>query len=276
MLSELFTYLTTPCPRFVRRMGYLYEAIAMRGRSRRCAASWNEHLEKSRAAVLAAAHACRAREAAVILGSGLLLDVPLAELCAAFKQVILVDIVHLPAVRRRVRRFANARLENYDISTLALRLFETMKTAGQPLPEPLTADFAFVSAPSLVVSLNILSQLPVIPGRFVRRHMPAVGDQDLHAWCRRIVEAHRASLAALACDVCLIGDYAYVQHGTDGSREAGSTLYGLALPEPQATWRWQIAPLGELSRHEAKELEVGVWSHPAPQTSGRSRPDGRI
>lgn len=241
-------------------MGYLYETIAMRGRSRRCAASWKEHLEKSRAAVLAAAQACRAREAAVILGSGLLLDVPLAELSAVFKQVILVDIVHLPAVRKYVRRFANVRLENYDISTLALRLFETIKTAGHTLPEPVTADFASVSAPSLVVSLNLLSQLPVIPGRFVRRHLPAVADQDLQAWSRRIVETHCASLAALSSDVCLIGDYAYVEYSRDGSREAGSTLYGLALPDPQSTWLWPIAPRGELSRHAAKELEVGVWA----------------
>jgi hypothetical protein len=241
-------------------MGYLYEAIAMRSRYRRRAASWEAHLENSRAAVLSAAQCCRERKAAVILGSGLLLDVPLAELCACFEQVILVDIVHLPEARRYARRFDNVRLENYDISTLALRLFEQMKTAGHALPEPVTADFCFGPAPSFVVSLNILSQLPVIPGRFVRRHNPAADEEALQAWSRRIVEAHRASLTALGCDVCLIADYAYVQHGRDGSRQSGSTVYGLVLPDPQTTWPWPIAPRGELSRHFAKELEVGVWS----------------
>jgi hypothetical protein len=260
VLSELFTYLTTPCPRHVREMGYLYEAIAMRGRHRRRAASWKAHLENSRTAVLAAAGACREHDAVVILGSGLLLDVPLDELSAAFRQVILVDIVHLRPARRQARRFVNVRLEHYDVSTIATRLFERVKKGGHDLPEPVTADFAFAPAPSLVVSLNILSQLPVIPSRFVRRYLPAVGDEALQAWSRRIVRAHRAGLAALACEVCLIADYAYAQESREGSRETGSTLFGLDLPEPQTRWRWPIAPRGELSRHYARELEVGVWS----------------
>ncbi|MDA8138243.1 MAG: hypothetical protein M0036_06250 [Desulfobacteraceae bacterium] len=260
MLPELFTYLTTPCPRFVREMGYLHEAIAIRGRFHRCGAAWKEHLERSRAAVLAAARTCREREAVVILGSGLLLDVPLAELAGAFKEVILVDIVHLPAVRRVARRLGNVRLENFDVSTIALKLFELMKTGRPTLPELMSADFSFGTAPSLVVSLNILSQLPVIPGRFVRQRLPAVGEEDLIEWSKRIVAVHYASLQALAGDVCLIADYAYIQLGRDGSREVGSTLHGLELPEPQSTWLWQIAPLGELSDHYARELKVGVWS----------------
>ncbi|MBI5895887.1 MAG: hypothetical protein HZB24_07775, partial [Desulfobacterales bacterium] len=215
------------------------------------------------------------RQVAVILGSGLLLDVPLAELSAAFEQVILADIVHLPEVRRYVRRFANVRLEDYDISTIARRLFENMKTDGRMLPEPVTADFSFVPAPSLVVSLNLLSQLPVIPGRFVRRHLPAVSSEDLQAWSRRLVETHCASLAALACDVCLIADYAYIQHNRGGSMETGSTLYGPALPDPKSTWLWRIAPRGELSRHDAKELKVGVWSMAGFSAAGWMAPTGR-
>lgn len=241
-------------------MGYLYEAIALRGRYRRCAAAWAAHLENSRAAVLAAAHACREREAAVILGSGLLLDVPLEELSAAFKQVILVDIVHLAEARRRARRFANVRLAHGDLSTIAARLFEQRNKGGQALPEPVTPDLAFAPGPSLVVSLNILSQLPVIPGRFVHRHLPSVGDEALQAWSGRIVERHRAGLAALGCQVCLIADYAYVRHDRDGSRQTGSTLFGLALPDPQSSWRWSMAPRGELSRRHAEERAVGVWS----------------
>ena len=40
MLAEILTYLTTPCPGYVREMGYLYEAIAVQGRYRRNRASW--------------------------------------------------------------------------------------------------------------------------------------------------------------------------------------------------------------------------------------------
>jgi hypothetical protein len=260
VLAELITYLMTPCPRHVRGMGYLYEAIAMRGRFRRCATSWKHHLVQSKAAVLAAAQACLERETAVILGSGLLLDVPLADLAAAFKQVILVDIIHLPQVRRLARRHANVRLENQDISTIAFRLFECLETGQTTLPEPVAMDFSFVPAPSLVVSLNLLSQLPVIPGRCVRQRMPAVGEEALRQWSQRIVETHIATLKDLTCDACLITDHAYVQQGPHGAREAGSTLYGMVLPDPQSSWAWQIAPRGELSRDDAKELKVGMWA----------------
>ena len=80
MLLDLYTSLTTPCSPFIRRMGYLSEAIEMRGRSRRHQAAWLPHIEKTRAFVLSVTEKCRNRDTAIILGSGLLLDVPLAEL----------------------------------------------------------------------------------------------------------------------------------------------------------------------------------------------------
>ena len=103
MLHELFTYLTTPCEPSVRRMGYLYEAIALRGRYRRCRTDWNGHLDRSRHAILETAALCRSYGAAVILGSGLLLDVPLPQLSERFGVVSIPTLVVLkegqPATR---------------------------------------------------------------------------------------------------------------------------------------------------------------------------------
>jgi hypothetical protein len=248
-------------------MGYLYEAIAMRGRSRRCRAHWEDHLERSRRAVLEAAAACRGHGAAVILGSGLLLDVPLAELAERFQEVVLADIVHLPHVRRYARRFGNVRLVPYDVSTVAERLFKHIESGRRELPEPMPAEFRLAPATSMVVSLNILSQLTVLPRQYALAQMPGLQEDDLRAWCRRIIAAHYTTLSALKCDVCLIADYASTKRSRRGDiLEEGSTIHGFEPPTPASGWTWRIAPLGEQSRHYAKELRVGAW-HMRPGAS---------
>ncbi len=100
MLLDLFTYITTPCSSFIRRMGYLNEAIEMRGRSRYNTAAWQPHLDNTCRFILSSAEKCRNRNKAVILGSGLLLDVPLAELHRCSTEVILLDVVCLPDDRK--------------------------------------------------------------------------------------------------------------------------------------------------------------------------------
>ena len=119
MLSELLTYITTPCPQYVRHMDYLDEVIAMKQRYERTRTAWQPHLEHTRRFVLSAAEKCRNRSKAVILGSGLLLDVPLDELSTMFQAVVLLDIVFLPEVRRSIKRYGNVRLVQHDVTNMA-------------------------------------------------------------------------------------------------------------------------------------------------------------
>ncbi len=80
MLAEWFRHLTTPCPRPLRDMGYLKELIAMDARHRRCREAWVSHLEACKNVILdAALDVTRGvpRRKAVVLGSGLLLDIPI-------------------------------------------------------------------------------------------------------------------------------------------------------------------------------------------------------
>ena len=60
--------------------------------------------------------------------------------------------------------------------------------------------------------------------------------------------------------VCLIADHEFVKRDQEGRIVSqGSTIAGLTLPEPKASWTWNIVPLGEKDRFLSKELEVGVW-----------------
>lgn len=258
MLLDLFTYLTTPCSPYIRRMGYLNEAIAMRDRYRRRRAAWQPHLDNTRQFVLSSADKCRNRNKLVIPGSGLLLDVPLEELSSMFKEVLLADVVCLPEVRRQIKRYGNVKFLEHDLTNIAEQLYKNKQYGIYELPEVKPASVRIYENADLVVSLNILSQLWVIPRAYAINPRPRVSPEQLDDWCRQIVESHYNSLQSMSCNVCLIADYEFVKRDREGrifSRE--STIFGLTLPKPDASWTWNIQPV-EKNNH-SKELIVGTW-----------------
>lgn len=260
MFYELYTYFTTPCPQYVRHMDYLSEAIAMRSRHRRNRLAWQPHLKQTRQAILSAAQASRDRTKVVILGSGPLLDVPLEELSAMFREVVLLDIVFLPEVYRRVRHYSNVKLVQRDVTNMAQRLYENIRSGLSAFPAAAPSVPDIDESTGLVVSLNLLSQLWVIPRAYALKKLRDLDEEDLDDWCNQIVRSHYAFLQSPACPVCLIADHEFVKRDQEGRIVSqGSTIAGLVLPEPEATWTWDIVPLGEKDRFLSKELRVGVW-----------------
>jgi hypothetical protein len=241
-------------------MGYLYQAIALRGRYLRRKAAWEPHLEKARAFITEAAGQCRVRGRVVVLGSGLLLDMPLTRLAALFDEVVLVDIVHLPEVRKRVRAYPNVRLLQHDVTRVAERLYNNVPHNRKELPEGNAVIPALDAETGLVISLNLISQLAAIPYDYVIKKMPDFDEDVLDAWCDRIRSAHVEALAAIPCDVCVIADYAFVRRDAGGAIvEQGSTVDELQLPDGDELWEWTIAPPGEERGGFSKTLSVRAW-----------------
>lgn len=259
MFKEIITYMATPCQSHIRRMGYLYETIAMRERYKRNRSSWQPHLDKSRKAVLSAAKRIKNRNKIMVMGSGLLLDVPIDELSSIFKEVVLSDIIHLPEVRRRIKKLPNVRLIEQDAVGISEKLFQNIKNGLNelPCPSPCLSD----SGADLVVSLNMLSQLPIIPHIYAMKNMPEIPENELKNWCRQIVESHIFWLKSLPCATCTISDHSFTKKNIQGNIiETGSTVYGTVLPEPEKSWIWNLAPCGEECHDISKELYIGVWS----------------
>lgn len=260
MLRELITYFTTSCPPYVRRMGYLYQAIALRGRYVRRHRSWQPHLDNTQKFIIQCAERCHNREKAVVLGSGLLLDIPLEKLSKMFGEMVLADVIHLPEVCKRVKRFANVRLTQCDVTGIAEKLFQNVQSGFKELPVSVPSLPEIDESTGLVISLNILSQLAAIPFDYVQKKMPLQDESVIDAWCDQMREAHYSALKALPCNVCLVADFEFVRKDSAGKVvEKGSTVGGLALPAPDTAWTWEIAPLGEDSRDRAKGLHVGAW-----------------
>ena len=259
MLAEWFTYLSADCSPLARKFGYLRESIGIRSRFRRCGAAWQPHLENSRAEFLESLHACSDFRTALVFGSGLLLDIPLAELANRFENVWLVDLVHLPEVRRAARRHANVRCISLDVTGVLERL-EAMSPGDLDLPPPT----GLLDDPSVdwVASVNLLSQLPLLPLDWLRRRFPEIGEAVLEEWGAQLMRQHMAYLSAFAAPACLLADMEQTTYGQDGE-VIGYADFAVKLGlgrQALAEWRWDIAPFGEIAAGAGRFHRVAAFN----------------
>ncbi len=249
MLREAFTHLTTPCAEPWRAMGYLRELIAIDARHRRCHAAWQPHVARTEALITSAADATTARSKAVVLGAGILADIPLRALASMFETVVLVDVCFLRTTRRRAKTFANVRLETADITGAAAALHAWADAGAKMADRPgLDApNMPSVTGADLVISANVLSQLPLTPLHYLRRRAPHLTEGERTALARDLVRAHLAMLAQCTGVVCLITEVAREFRTDDNVRETEDPLWGVTVDPGTETWTWDVAPRGEAS-----------------------------
>jgi hypothetical protein len=244
MLLELLENLLTPCSRQVRIMGYLREVVGIGARYRRCKSAWEPHLDRCRDLIRHAITVCPVRRRAVVLGSGRLYDVPLEELAAAFTQVVLVDLVHPLPARWRSRRLSHVQRVTADV-TGVLDALQTVAYSGGTLPKSAPSLFQHDHDVDLVISLNLLSQLPIIPCRYLRRWNRFTEDA-LESFGLQLMQAHVEYLQSFRCTKCLLADVAFLSVDALGHViEETDALPGITLPWPGEEWVWQLAPGGE-------------------------------
>ncbi len=238
MLWEFWHSLTTPAPAWARRAGLLHQSIALEARYRRCRSAWDAHYARCRAVIEQAAQRVTPGGTVVVLGSGLLLDVPLDRLHERFEHILLVDAVHPLSARRRLRAYPRARMVSHDLSGCLTHA----------LPP-----FAFPEDARLVVSLNLLSQLSLPFAEDEARARQAI------AWHLRLLDT------APAC--CLISDTLWrIEYLPDGGEDRLDPWHGLPVPAwPRLdAWTWEVAPPGEIGRNLQQRHEVCAWLIQSP------------
>lgn len=244
----------TPCPRHLRDMGQMRELSGIRRRWRRFADAWAPHCERTRCLVVQAMAQCPQRHRAIVVGSGFLHDVPLRELSEAFREVVLVDLVHPLSTRFAVRRYRNVRLVAGDI-TNALASIHACAHTGDALPRP-QAGLADAAEADLLVSLNLLSQLPCMAESYLRRQ-GSHSDADIAALCRHLIQAHLEYLRDRRGVTTVISDTVVRildAFGNEVSRR--STLWDLPFPWSGEEWTWLLVPRRDRFPHHAEELQV--------------------
>ena len=267
MILELLEYFTTDCPRTARRHGYLKEAVAIHARRRRLGPAWDDHLERSRAVITESIDRCPRRRTALVIGSGLLLDIPLAELAESFERVLLADLVHLRAARRAAAGYGNVTLVTADVTGFVDDFEQRVAAGWRGDPVPVSDAFLDVADLDLVVSANVMAQLAIFPAAAMQRRAGLDGDA-LDAFCRNVVQRHLDYLGRFDAAVCLITERrreAFDKKG--GQLTDQDALFGVALPDGGAEWNWTLAPLGELNRDYGIRNRVVGYSEFPPLPS---------
>lgn len=263
MLRELIDSLRIHCAPGARALGLAHEAVAIAARHRRVGTNWQPHLDACRAAILRGAERCEKKDRAFVIGAGSCLDVPVAELAEVFSEVILADVAVSPAARRWMRRCpGRVRAVAWDATGALVTLARKRRTISsveiglllaQSDPGPLPGGEA-----DLVVSANCLSQLGLIP---VDQLAAADSDDELSVRCTQIAaRRHLGWLATRPAVRVVISDLARLDVARDGTELARRTIFeNLDLRAPDAHWRWNLAPIPELSRQWHRIHEVGAW-----------------
>lgn len=256
-------YLTTPVPRHVRQMGYVRELRDLGARRNRCRHAWQAHLEHTRAVILDAAKRCGQPRGALIVGSGLLFDVPLAELSRRFEKVVLVDIVHAWPAHRAACRYSNVRLVPLDVTGVVERCHAiARRRSAEPFPERPVAILEGERF-DLVASVNVLSQLPVVPNGYLSRRIRSLTGERRRRFSRALVKNHLEWLCSFPGIACLVTDRERLHYGDRGLVSREDSLWGVALPEGGRDWLWDLAPRPEISfHHDVRHRVVAFASFP--------------
>ncbi len=221
------TYWRTPAP-FRRHIG---PGIAEWALARRQVKAWAPHLAQSRGLIDTLIDDLPRRRTVLVLGSGLLLDLPVESLGRCFERVVLIDRVHVAAAQRRTARYG-----------AVVHLWRDLGFEDVAGWQALFAGFADLD---WVISSTLVAHL----GAGLDR---AVG--------RRRVEAHLAALATLPVPATLITetDFRLVnRHGV--LLDQGDMLCGHEMPRPGLRWKWERAPFGEEQRHARRVYQVAAW-----------------
>jgi hypothetical protein len=280
MLGELWRYWTTFAPERVRKFGYLKRLIALEFRAQRCAAAWEPHIRHCRNMIVKAADLCEQQKSCVILGSGLLLEVPLGALASRFDVVYLVDIFHMPQVQAEAKKHFNVKLLTGDITGI-FQAMKERKAPGPNVPAP-PPRIPHLKEADLVVSCNCLTQLA---GPFAEHFEQTRGFSELDSdkLAFQVMEAHVKAIAHETTGVGLVitDVERYVMSG-EKIVSRTDLLKAYKLPDTpnhlhNEEWEWSIAPAPEEdpARDVEHLVEAKVYQHrkaeegeaaPAPAT----------
>ncbi len=270
VLRPIVDHLTTWLPASTRAMGYVREISGIRRRYLRVKDHWADHVEHCRAVIRQGMALAPQRRKAVILGAGLMHDLPLEELCQQFREVVLVDIYHPFASRWQTRHFPNLRRVTADITNTVAEAYRVAWDKDEPLPTAEPTLFHDDPEVDFTASVNLLSQLPCMPMTYLlnqNTHAPV----KVMAYVRLLLFAHMDYLRKLPGVVTLITDVQRLKYTLMNQLvERKDLFFDVPAPSGGEEWVWRLAPCPEADpkRHFYRRV-VGIadWkAHRGPNS----------
>ena len=233
-------------------MGYLKESIAMASRSKRCVQQWGSHFEHCQQAIQSAIELCESHHTALIFGAGSLQDIPLEHLSQCFENVILVDLLFLQSARQRVKKFSNIQLIEADITESLFAIYKGQIATTSPKRWQDCSDISFV------VSLNLITQLPLLPCKWLMNHYQ-IDEKTVNQLSKQVIQQHLDYLKGFLGVKCLIADRWDTEFDRFGNKiDEFDPWWEITQPETVNEWDWELVPAGEGRARLGQKNRVGV------------------
>jgi len=186
------------------------------------------------------------------MGAGSLNDIPLSTLSQQFEKVILVDLIFLKQARKKASTFPNVFLQEADVSNRLSALFEGTLTYDS------SQDWRLPAETDCVVSLNLVTQLPLIPVRWLMQHF-GLDEAGADQLGKTMIQSHLNLLESVQGVRCLIADRQISEYDVSGElADQFDPAWDVPLPKVADVWEWQVIPLGESKQHTTQINQVGV------------------
>ncbi|HEX2920086.1 MAG TPA: hypothetical protein VHO50_02855 [Bacteroidales bacterium] len=229
--------------RILTKMGYYDYQSGLIFRNFHQEGGWDEHNRSCREYILKTVDRINPAKITV-LGSGWLLDFPLIEIIERNISIVLVDIIHPPEVVKQVSCFDKVNLVEADVSGgLIKNVWEAIR--NKPFLKKLKSIedidipvFEFKTDPGLVVSLNILTQLEVLPLKLLEKNA-TINNEEREKFRLRVQQNHIDLLNKHKS--VLISDKEEIHTDAKGVVKVDRTVLGQIPPgEFHDEWTWNF------------------------------------
>lgn len=234
-----------------KKFGHLKESIALLKRQKRCHLFWKTHQDHCKKLILETLSLVKKFDRILIIGSGPLHEIPIEEISKKFKEVILVDIVHLKVTKNKYRHLSNLHFVEHDITELENDLIKEKKLLNKTPNKFLDEEFDFV------ISANLLSQLAIHLKKFINKNHIESDENKIDQFCFDLTKNHVDYLTKFNCIKLLITDIeTYLDYPQKNLREIETPYINFSLPKEVDSWIWNIAPIPELSNDFSLQMKV--------------------
>ena len=220
---------------------------------------WDDHLRQSRQLILKAIDLYKPRKISV-LGSGWLLEMPLAEIINRVEKICLVDIVHPPAVIDQTAGIKNIELVYEDLTGGLIEevwnkahKYSFLKKV-KSLESINIKEYVPETDPGMVISLNVLTQLESLIIDFMRKRT-RIPDDELNTFKKMIQKNHIDFL--MRHNSVLVSDISEIITSKSGTVTEIPTL----MTEPpqfkyRQEWIWNFDPHGDDYYNKRSKFKV--------------------
>lgn len=245
MIREFLSYLAN-YPRHKRadNFGHLSQSISLIARENRCQKFWQSHRDNSKQQILNQLHHAKHFDSILIFGPGPMHEIPIEEIAAKFKNVVLADIVHLSETKTKYAHLLNLNFINHDVSELEEIIHLHKKLINVKPQKFLNDNFGFI------ISSNIMSQIPLHFEEYTQKHLPKlIETNELEDFLKQLTQDHFNYLKEFKCPGLLITDTESHYSDKNGRIfQIDKNFEHLNLGTPLLSWDWDIAPIPEFRK----------------------------